>query len=113
MIERLKPEPDLEQEEREQREQRKRKRALNHLEFDPGEVRKLERPAEGQKVYWDTKQIGLSILCSKSTRTYRATCVISHDKEHPDAGHRQDRARGRDERAAGRLDGRDLSRDRQ
>jgi hypothetical protein len=41
MIERLKPEPDLEQEEREER-----KRTLNHLEFDPGEVRKLERPAE-------------------------------------------------------------------
>jgi integrase len=57
-----------------------------HLEFDAANVRKLPLPTQGQRVIWDTKQTGLSILLSKSTRTYRATYIISADKEHPKAG---------------------------
>jgi integrase len=81
MIERLNPQLDSVQEE-----ERKAQRAENHREFTGDNVRKLPLPTTGQLVYWDTKQVGLSVLCSMSTRTYRASYVISHDKDHENAG---------------------------
>jgi integrase len=86
MIDRLNPQRDPVEDRQETKEERQARRGLNHFEFTADNVRKLPLPSTGQLVYWDIKQVGLSVLCSMSTRTYRASYVISHEKDHSDAG---------------------------
>jgi integrase len=59
----------------------------NRVKFTEEYLRDLKCPTDGkQDVVWDEKQVGLSVLLSRSTKTYRATFTISHQKEHPEAG---------------------------
>jgi hypothetical protein len=60
----------------------------NKFEFTTDNVKKLPLATkdELQRVYWDTDTTGLSVLCSQTTRTYRASYVISFDKDHANAG---------------------------
>jgi integrase len=72
--------PDLEPEP-------EKKRAKKHTLFlTEANVKTLSLPKESQEATWDTKQTGLSILCSRTTRTYRATYTISYKKNHERSG---------------------------
>jgi integrase len=61
----------------------------NKVKFTEDYLRDIKMPEPGEQVViWDEKQIGLSVLLSGTlkTKTYRATYIISHKKEHPEAG---------------------------